>query len=105
MGKVIGKSIGLFIKESFIFIGMRLLMLACSFVETIINQTAGTLEIKRLAHEESLAVSEFVINHQGSFTFIFGFGVFLLGLLAIYVAYKDIVKIIEIETVKAKEEK
>lgn len=103
MGKVIGKSIGLFIKESFIFIGMRLLLLARSFVETIINQTAGTLEIKRLAHEESLAVSEFVINHQGSFTFIFGFGVVLLGLLAIYVAYKDIVKIVEI--VKAKEEK
>ena len=95
--------IGLFIKESFIFIGIRLLVLARSFVETIINQTAGTLEIKRLAHEESLAVSEFVINHQGSFTFIFGFGVVLLGLLAIYVAYKDIVKVIEIA--KAKEEK
>ena len=81
MNKVIGKSIGLFIKESFIFIGIKLLVLARSFVETIINQTAGTLEI----------------------TFIFGFGVVLLGLLAIYVAYKDIVKIIEI--VKAKEEK
>ena len=101
MNKVIGKSIGLFIKESFIFIGIRLLVLARSFVETIINQTVGTLEIKRLAHEESLAVSEFVINHQGSVTFIFGFGVVLLGLLAIYVAYKDIVKVIEI----AKEEK
>ena len=103
MNKVIGKSIGLFIKESFIFIGIRLLVLARSLVETIINQTAATLEIKRLPHEESLAVSEFVINHQRSFTFIFGFGVVLLGLLAIYVAYKDIVKVIEIA--KAKEEK
>lgn len=103
MNKIIGKSFGLFIKESFIFIGARVLILCRSFIETIINQTAGTLEIKRLTHEESLAVSEFVINHQGSFTFIFGFGAVLLGLLAIYVAYKDFVKIIEI--VKAKEEK
>ena len=103
MDKIIGKSIGLFIKESFIFIGMRFLTLCRSLVETFINQSAGALEIKRLTHEESLVVSEFVINHQSSFTFIFGFGIVLFGLLALYVAYKDIVKIVEI--VKAKEVK
>lgn len=87
--EIVSKSVGLVIKEAFLFLAIRIVLLAQSFFTTVINQTAGELEIQRLKGEVSLAVSEFVINHQGSFTAIFTFVIFLLWLLALFILFKN----------------
>lgn len=87
--EIVSKSVGLVIKEAFLFLAIRIVLLAQSFFTTVINQTAGELEIQRLKGEVSLAVSEFVINHQSSFTAIFTFVIFLLWLLALFILFKN----------------
>lgn len=93
---IVSKSIFLAIKESIIFIFIRMFSLARDFFEVVINQAAAASEIERLRGETTLAFSEFIINHQGSFLSIFGFGIFLLVLLALYIFWKDCYNILKI---------
>jgi hypothetical protein len=93
---VISKSIALVIKEAFICLAIRIVTLAQGFFAIMVNQMAGNLEIQRLNHETSLAVSEFVINNQSSFTFLFTFFALLLWIAAVYILIKDVIKIVKI---------
>ena len=96
--EIVTKSIGLFIKEMFIFLAVRLVVLARDFVSVFVNQMAGQSEIARLNGETSLVFSEFIINHQTSFVSIFTVLVVLLLCLAAYVAIFDINKIMKINS-------
>ena len=94
--EIVSKSFGLIIKEAFLFLVIRAVSLASDFFATIVNQAAGSMEIERLKGETSLAFSEFVINHQGSFTAIFGFAIFLLALIMVFILFKDGNKILKL---------
>ena len=93
--EIISKSFGLIIKEAFIFLLIRIVLLAQSFFETVANQAASNIEIERMKGEVSYAFANFVINHQNSFTAIFTFIIFLLWLLIIFILFKDVNKIIK----------
>ena len=101
--EIVSKSFGLIIKEAFIFLIIRIVLLAQSFFETVVNQAASNVEIERMKGEVSYAFANFVINHQNSFTSIFTFINFLLWLLAIFILFKDGNKIINL--IKNKKEK
>ena len=101
--EIVSKSFGLIIKEAFIFLVIRIVLLAQSFFETVVNQAASNVEIERMKGEVSYAFANFVINHQNSFTAIFTFISFLLWLLAIFILFKDGNKIINL--IKNKKEK
>ena len=101
--EIVSKSFGLIIKEAFIFLIIRIVLLAQSFFETIVNQAASNAEIERMKGEVSYAFANFVINHQSSFTAIFTFINFLLWLLIIFILFKDGNKIINL--IKNKKEK
>ena len=101
--EIISKSFGLIIKEAFIFLIIRTVLLAQSFFETVVNQAASNAEIERMKGEVSYAFANFVINHQSSFTAIFTFINFLLWLLIIFILFKDGNKIINL--IKNKKEK
>ena len=94
--EIISKSFGFVIKEAFMFLVIRIVLLAQSFFETVANQTASNVEIERMKGEVSYAFANFVINHQGSFTAIFTFINFLLWLLVIFILFKDGNKIIKL---------
>ena len=94
--EIVSKSFGLIIKEAFIFLIIRIVLLAQSFFETVVNQAASNVEIDRMKGEVSYAFVNFVINHQDSFTAIFTFISFLLWLLAIFILFKDGNKIINL---------
>ena len=94
--EIISKSFGLIIKEAFIFLIIRIVILAQSFFETVANQAASNVEIDRMKGEVSYAFANFVINHQDSFTAIFTFISFLLWLLVIFILFKDGNKIINL---------
>ena len=94
--EIISKSFGLIIKEAFIFLVIRIVLLAQSFFETVANQAASNIEIERIKGEVSYAFANFVINHQNSFTAIFTFINFLLWLLIIFILFKDGNKIINL---------
>ena len=94
--EIVSKSFGLIIKEAFIFLIIRIVLLAQSFFETIVNQAASNAEIERMKGEVSYAFANFVINHQSSFTAIFTFINFLLWLLIIFILFKDGNKIINL---------
>ena len=93
--EIVSKSFGLIIKEAFIFLLIRIVLLAQSFFETVANQSASNIEIERMKGEVSYAFANFVINHQNSFTAIFTFIIFLLWLLIIFILFKDVNKIIK----------
>ena len=93
--EIISKSFALIIKEAFIFLLIRVVLLIKSFFETVANQTASNIEIERMKGEVSYAFANFVINHQNSFTAIFTFIIFLLWLLIIFILFKDVNKIIK----------
>lgn len=93
--EIVSKSFGLIIKEAFLFLIIRAVSLASDFFAIIVNQAAGSMEIDRLKGGTSLVFSEFVINHQGSFTAIFGFAIFLLALIMVFVLFKDGNKILK----------
>ena len=93
--EIVSKSFGLIIKEAFIFLLRRIVLLAQSFFETVANQAASNVEIDRMKGEVSYAFANFVINHQNSFTAIFTFIIFLLWLLIIFILFKDVNKIIK----------
>ena len=93
--EIISKSFALIIKEAFIFLLIRIVLLAQSFFETVANQAASNIEIERMKGEVSYAFANFVINHQNSFTAIFTFIIFLLWLLIIFILFKDVNKIIK----------
>lgn len=94
--EIISKSFGLAIKEAFMFLVIRIVLLAQSFFETVANQAASNVEIERMKGEASYAFANFVINHQSSFTAIFTFISFLLWLLVIFILFKDGNKIINL---------
>ena len=94
--EIVSKSFGLIIKEAFIFLIIRIVLLAQSFFETVVNQAASNVEIERMKGEVSYAFANFVINHQNSFTSIFTFINFLLWLLAIFILFRDGNKIINL---------
>ena len=94
--EIVSKSFGLIIKEAFIFLVIRIVLLAQSFFETVVNQAASNVEIERMKGEVSYAFANFVINHQDSFTAIFTFISFLLWLLAIFILFRDGNKIINL---------
>ena len=94
--EIVSKSFGLIVKEAFMFLVIRIVLLAQSFFETIANQAASNVEIDRVKGEVSYAFANFVINHQDSFTAIFTFISFLLWLLAIFILFKDGNKIINL---------
>lgn len=94
--EIVSKSFGLIIKEAFIFLIIRIVLLAQSFFETVANQAASNIEIERMKGEVSYAFANFVINHQNSFTSIFTFINFLLWLLAIFILFRDGNKIINL---------
>ena len=94
--EIVSKSFGLIIKEAFIFLVIRIVLLAQSFFETVVNQAASNVEIERMKGEVSYAFANFVINHQDSFTAIFTFISFLLWLLIIFILFKDGNKIINL---------
>lgn len=94
--EIISKSFGLIIKEAFIFLIIRIVLLAQSFFETVANQAASNIEIERMKGEVSYAFANFVINHQNSFTSIFTFINFLLWFLAIFILFMDGNKIINL---------
>ena len=94
--EIVSKSFGLIIKEAFIFLVIRIVLLAQRFFETIVNQAASNVEIERMKGEVSYAFANFVINHQNSFTAIFTFINFLLWLLIIFILFKDGNKIINL---------
>ena len=101
--EIVSKSFGLIIKEAFMFVIIRIVLLAQSFFETVANQAASNIEIDRMKGEVSYAFANFVINHQGSFTAIFTFINFLLWLLVIFILFSDGNKIINL--IKNKKEK
>lgn len=101
--EIVSKSFGLIIKEAFIFLVIRIVLLAQSFFETVVNQAASNVEIERMKGEVSYAFANFVINHQDSFTAIFTFISFLLWLLAIFILFRDGNKIINL--IKKEKEK
>lgn len=101
--EIVSKSFGLIIKEAFIFLVIRIVLLAKSFFETVANQAASNVEIDRMKGEVSYAFANFVINHQDSFTAIFTFISFLLWLLVIFILFRDGNKIINL--IKNKKEK
>ncbi|MDD7767696.1 MAG: hypothetical protein PT936_02455 [Treponema sp.] len=94
--EIVSKSFGLIIKEAFMFLVIRIVLLAQSFFETVANQAASNIEIERMKGEVSYAFANFVINHQDSFTAIFTFISFLLWLLAIFILFRDGNKIINL---------
>lgn len=94
--EIVSKSFGLIIKEAFIFLIIRIVLLVQSFFETVANQAASNIEIGRMKGEVSYAFANFVINHQNSFTSIFIFINFLLWLLAIFILFRDGNKIINL---------
>ena len=94
--EIVSKSFGLIIKEAFMLLVIRIVLLAQSFFETIVNQAASNVEIERMKGEVSYAFANFVINHQDSFTAIFTFINFLLWLLIIFILFKDGNKIINL---------
>ena len=94
--EIVSKSFGLIIKEAFMFLLIRIVLLAQSFFEAVANQAASNVEIERMKGEVSYAFANFVINHQNSFTAIFTFINFLLWLLAIFILFKDGNKIINL---------
>ena len=93
--EIVSKSFGLVIKEAFIFLLIRIVLLTQSFFEAVANQAASNIEIERMKGEVSYAFANFVINHQNSFTAIFTFIIFLLWLLIIFILFKDVNKIIK----------
>ena len=99
--EIVSKSFGLIIKEAFIFLLIRIVLLAQSFFETVANQAASNVEIDRMKGEVSYAFANFVI--QNSFTAIFTFIIFLLWLLIIFILFKDGNKIIDL--IKKEKEK
>ena len=101
--EIVSKSFGLIIKEAFIFLIIRIVLLAQSFFETVVNQAASNVEIERMKGEVSYAFANFVINHQNNFKAIFTFIIFLLWLLIIFILFKDGNKIINL--IKNKKEK
>ena len=101
--EIISKSFGLIIKEAFMFLVIRIVLLTQRFFETVANQAASNVEIERMKGEVSYAFANFVINHQNSFTSIFTFINFLLWLLAIFILFMDENKIINL--IKNKKEK
>ena len=96
--EIVSKSFGLIIKEAFIFLLIRIVLLAKSLFETVANQAAS---IERMKGEVSYAFANFVI--QNSFTAIFTFIIFLLWLLIIFILFKDGNKIINL--IKKEKEK
>lgn len=94
--EIVSKSFALIIKEAFIFLIIRIVLLAQSFFEAVVNQAASNVEIERMKGEISYAFANFVINHQNSFTAIFTFINFLLWLLIIFILFKDGNKIINL---------
>lgn len=94
--EIVSKSFGLIIKEAFMLLVIRIVLLTQSFFETVANQAASNVEIDRMKGEVSYAFANFVINHQDSFTAIFTFISFLLWLLAIFILFKDGNKIINL---------
>lgn len=94
--EIVSKSFGLIIKEAFILLAIKIVLLAKSFFETVVNQIASNIEIERIKGEVSYAFANFVINHQNSFTAIFTFINFLLWLLIIFILFKDGNKIINL---------
>ena len=94
--EIVSKSFGLIIKEAFMLLVIRIVLLAQSFFETVANQAASNIEIERMKGEVSYAFANFVINHQNSFTSIFTFINFLLWLLAIFILFRDGNKIINL---------
>lgn len=94
--EIVSKSFGLVVKEAFMLLVIRIVLLAQSFFETVANQAASNVEIDRMKGEVSYAFANFVINHQDSFTAIFTFISFLLWLLAIFILFKDGNKIINL---------
>ena len=94
--EIVSKSFGLIIKEAFMFLIIRIVLLAQSFFETVANQAASNAEIDRMKGELSYVFANFVINHQDSFTAIFTFISFLLWLLVIFILFKDGNKIINL---------
>lgn len=101
--EIVSKSFGLIIKEAFMLLVIKIVLLAQSFFETVANQAASNVEIDRMKGEVSYAFANFVINHQDSFTAIFTFISFLLWLLVIFILFKDGNKIINL--IKNKKEK
>ena len=101
--EIVSKSFGLVVKEAFMFLIIRSVLLTQSFFETVANQAASNVEIDRMKGEVSYAFANFVINHQDSFTAIFTFISFLLWLLVIFILFKDGNKIINL--IKNKKEK
>ena len=101
--EIVSKSFGLIIKEAFIFLVIRIVLLVQSFFETVVNQAASNVEIERMKGEVSYAFANFVINHQNSFKAIFTFIIFLLWLLFIFILFKDGNKIIKL--IKKEKEK
>ena len=101
--EIVSKSFGLVVKEAFMFLIIRIVLLTQSFFETVANQAASNVEIDRMKGEVSYAFANFVINHQDSFTAIFTFISFLLWLLVIFILFKDGNKIINLN--KNKKEK
>ena len=101
--EIVSKSFGLIVKEAFMFLLIRVVLLAQSFFETVANQAASNVEIDRMKGEVSYAFANFVINHQNSFTAIFTFINFLLWLLVIFILFKDGNKIIDL--IKKEKEK
>lgn len=94
--EIISKSFALVVKEAFMLLVIRIVLLAQSFFETVANQAASNVEIDRMKGEVSYAFANFVINHQDSFTAIFTFISFLLWLLVIFILFKDGNKIINL---------
>ena len=94
--EIVSKSFGLVVKEAFMFLVIRIVLLAQSFFETVANQAASNVEIDRMKGEVSYAFANFLINHQGKFTAIFTFISFLLWLLVIFILFKDGNKIINL---------
>ena len=94
--EIVSKSFGLIVKEAFMFLVIRIVLLAQSFFETVASQAASNVEIDRMKGEVSYAFANFVINHQDSFTAIFTFISFLLWLLVIFILFKDGNKIINL---------
>ena len=94
--EIVSKSFGLVVKEAFMLLVIRIVLLVQSFFETVANQAASNVEIDRMKGEVSYAFANFVINHQDSFTAIFTFISFLLWLLVIFILFKDGNKIINL---------
>lgn len=91
--KVFSKTTTLVIKEAFVFVAIKVVLLLRSMMETFVNQMAGTSEIERLKEETSLVFSEFIINHQNDFSLIFAITLLLLIIAAITILVNDAIKI------------